>query len=299
MASNTFSNIAYSLPNFNGLNPGYNTLNSNININSLNISNFDDTLPGYNVIWLPASQINTCVMNVCGVDNPKSTLLLGENASMILIGNSSSITKLFGTITHIDAPNQIMYIGATSSKINLGIINSSLANISTINACNGNISTINAYNGNIDNLSVINLSVINLSVSGIINALPRECNAIWHTTVNLSANNIIGNGNISIIQNNGSPLTVNGTFKCGYTGIYICSVTAILYQGTNTGIYLYQNNVSIASYIAYGTNTESFSGCVCVKCNASDTLSFYLADTSAIQSGGLNKMQLCSIALAF
>ena len=311
---------------------GYNVLSTSVLRPTLNIINFSNASSGYNIV-VPAVDVNSVsTVRISGIDSASTgaTLYIGANTSVMQIGNISTTTFVYGSITEINA--SVTNIGLQSNQLNLGNISSQLVNISVANTSTSNIRIANISTANISaanistsfivtaNISTANISAANISILTCANLsaiVSRVCNAVWSSRANTGANVNIGNGSPYIIQttiiNNASsfiqlqnPYEYNGTFKCAYDGMYLCSVIATPVDNTTAAVvYLTKNNDCIGP-ILYGFTATSLSGSIAIQCNANDILAFYNYG-SIIKPGNITvtkqnlatttSAQMCSITL--
>jgi len=315
--------------------PGFNVLSTSVVRPPLNIINFSNASSGYNIVVPAVDLRSTSTVKINGIDSDtNASLLIGTNSSVIQIGNASSGTYLFGKITEINTTT--IHIGLRTT-LNLGNVSSQLANISVTNISRANVNIANISNANISvasintaNISAANISLANISAANIsslvctnISAVSsRVCYALWSATTNTSQDKNIGNGSPNIIQttliNNVSslvqlqnPYEYDGTFKCGYDGLYLCSVIATpIDSATEMAVYLSKNLKCIGPVI-YGNSAGSMCGSLTLFCNTNDILAFYnfgntiLPGNSDITKTELRSLlktpatsaQLCSITL--
>ena len=316
---------------------GYNVLSTSVLRPTLNIINFSNASSGYNIV-VPAVDVNSVsTVRISGIDSASTgaTLYIGANTSVMQIGNISTTTFVYGNITEINS--SVTNIGLLSNQLNLGNISSQLVNISVANTSTSNIRIANISAANISvanistsfivtaNISAANISAANISILTCANLsaiVSRVCNAAWFASANTGKNTNIGNGSPYIIQttiiNNASsliqlqnPYEYDGTFKCAYDGMYLCSVIATPVDNTTpAAVYLSKNNNCIGPLL-YGSTANSLSGSMTIQCNANDILAFYnfgsiiLPGNSTVTKTYLQSLsqtnavsaQMCSITL--
>ena len=171
---------------------GYTFLNTPIN--TLDLS-FNNASVGFNMIIPP---IVTAFLNVSGIDNSGATLNIGPNASMVSIGNSSSITYLYGT--------------------------SYLGNISTPRLCNAlwnSEQVIQNNGGALNELHIFTCKYSGIYICSVTNALgnaPSSINLSYNNStlelcgINLNNSNInLLSGALSIYMNSQDTLSFNPT----------------------------------------------------------------------------------------